>query len=183
MTNFESLIITRRSTRKYKEDALTPDEAQKILQAALLAPTAKNGKPWEFVAIDNKDLLHQLSTCKNTGATFLAGCTLGVVVLADQTQTDTWIEDASIAATFMQLQAQDLGIGSCWCHIRHRYLNETPSEYTVRTLLNIPDHYGILCIIGFGYKDQERRPNDPTKLPWEKIHINQFTPPNTDQTP
>lgn len=175
MKNFESLIIARRSTRKFKEESLTVDEVQKILQAALLAPTAKNGKSWEFVAVENKDLLQQLSTCKNAGGAFLEGCALGVVVLGDKTLTDTWVEDASIAAAFMQLQAEDLGIGSCWCHIRDRYLGEMPSEQYVRSLLNIPENFGVLCIIGFGHKDQERKPNDLTKLTWEKVHIDGFT--------
>lgn len=174
MENFESLIIARRSTRKFKEQTLSPEEVQLLLQSALLAPTSKNSKSWEFVAVDNKNLLQQLSVCKDSGCAFLEGCTLAVVVLGDQSLTDIWVEDASIAATYMQLQAEDLGIGSCWCHIRNRRLGETSSEQYVRTLLNIPANFGVLCIVGFGYKDQERKLNDLSKLTWEKIHLNGF---------
>jgi len=174
MENFESLIIARRSTRKYTEQQLSPDEVQKLFQAALLAPTSKNGKSWEFVAVDNKDMLKQLSVCKDAGGAFLEGCTLAVVVLGNKTETDIWVEDASIAATYMQLQAEDLGIGSCWCHVRNRLLGEMSSEQYVREMLDIPDDFGILCIIGFGYKNQERKPNDLSKLTWEKIHIGSF---------
>jgi Nitroreductase len=171
MDNFESLITARRSTRKFTEQAISPEIAQKLLQSALLAPTAKNGKSWEFVAVENKDMLKQLSVCKDAGAAFLEGCTLAIVVLGNKEITDTWIEDASIAAAYIQLQAEDSGIGSCWCHIRNRHLGEMSSEQYVREMLNIPDNYGVLCIIGLGHKAQEKTPADLSNLTWEKVHI------------
>lgn len=174
MENFESLIIARRSTRKFKEQPIAPEDVQKLLQSALLAPTSKNSKSWEFVAVENKDMLKQLSVCKDSGCAFIEGCTLAVVVLGNKTTTDIWVEDAAIAATYMQLQAEDLNIGSCWCHIRNRTLGEMSSEQYVRDMLDIPENFGILCIIGFGYKDQERKPNDLEKLTWEKVHIGGF---------
>ena len=174
MENFESLIIARRSTRKFTEQQISPEDVQRIFQAALLAPTSKNAKSWEFVVVENKDMLRQLSVCKDAGGAFLGECTLAVVVTGDKSLIDTWIEDASIAATYMQLQAEDSGIGSCWCHVRNRSLGEKPSEQYVRDMLGIPNNFGVLCIIGFGYKNQERKPNDLSKLTWEKIHINRF---------
>jgi len=171
MENFESLITARRSTRKFTEQSISPEIVQKILQAALLAPTAKNGKSWEFVAVEDKEMLKQLSVCKDNGAGFLEGCTLAIVVLGNKTITDIWVEDASIAATYIQLQAEDSGIGSCWCHIRNRQLGEMSSEQYVRDMLNIPDNYGVLCIIGLGHKAQENTPADLSNLKWEKVHI------------
>ena len=180
MGDFESLIIARRSTRKFKENQISPDDVQKLFQAALLAPTSKNCKSWEFVAVENKDMLKQLSVCKDFGGAFLEGCTLAIVVMGDKTITDIWIEDASIAATYIQLQAEDLGIGSCWCHIRNRFLGEMSSEQYVCDMLDIPNNYGVLCIIGLGYKNQEHNSKDLSKLTWEKIHIGSF---NADDKP
>ncbi|MDR1380518.1 MAG: nitroreductase family protein [Tannerella sp.] len=174
MKDFESLAIMRRSTRKFTKQQISPEKVQKILQAALLAPTSKNCKSWEFVAVENKDTLRQLSACKDAGAAFLEGCALAVVVTGDRTKTDAWVEDASIAAIYMQLQAEDLGLGSCWCHVRKRFAGETESEQYVRDLLEIPDRFGVLCIIGMGVKEQERKPNDLSKLTWEKVHIDRF---------
>jgi len=176
MKDFESLIINRRSTRKYKSETLTPDEVHKLLQAALLAPSSKNCKPWEFIIIEDKAVLQQLSASKDSGGAFIEGCALAIVVIGDKTITDAWIEDAAIAAAYMQLQAEDLGIGSCWCHIRNRALNGYSSNKIIRQLLSIPDIYDVLCIIGFGYKDQERKPNDLSKLTWEKVHVGSFRP-------
>ena len=180
MENFESLIIARRSTRKFTEQLISPEEVQILFQAALLAPTSKNCKSWEFVAVENKDLLKQLSVCKDAGGGFLEGCALAIVVLGNKTITDIWVEDASIAATYIQLQAEDLGIGSCWCHVRNRMLGEMPSEQLVRDILDINDNFGVLCIIGLGYKNQERKSNDLSKLTWEKVHIGSF---NADNKP
>ena len=174
MNNFESLIRARRSTRKFTGQPITPEEVQKLLQAALLAPTAKNLKSWEFVAVDNKNMLQQLSTCKDSGAIFLEGCALAVVMMGDTSLIDTWIEDASIAAAYIQLQAEDLGIGSCWCHIRNRYAGDFASEQLIRELLGIPDHFDIVCIIGFGNKEQAHTPKDISNLSWEKVHIGHF---------
>jgi nitroreductase len=174
MNNFESLIRARRSTRKFKDQPVPPEDVQKLLQSALLAPTAKNLKSWEFVAVEDKEVILQLSTCKDSGCAFLEGCTLAVVVMGDPLVLDTWVEDASIAAAYMQLQAEDLGIGSCWCHIRNRFVGEMESEQFIRELLGIPAHFGILCIIGFGYKDKEQTPKDLSQLTWEKVHIGRF---------
>ena len=178
MDNFESLILSRHSTRRFSQQRLSADDAQKLLQAALLAPTSKNCKSYELVAVEDKDMLKRLSACKNSGSAFLEGCSLAVVVLGDKTVTDIWVEDATIAATYMQLQAEDLNIGSCWCHIRNRLLDEISSEQYVRDLLDIPNRFGVLCIIGFGKKQQEHQPRDLSELRWEKVHIGRFKADN-----
>jgi len=181
MKSFESLITTRRSTRKFTEQQISPEVVQKLLQSALLAPTSKNSRSWEFVAVENKDTLKQLSVCKDSGGAFLEGCTLAIVVLGNKEITDIWVEDASIAATYIQLQAEDSDIGSCWCHIRNRYLGEMSSEQYVRDMLSIPDNYGVLCIIGLGHKAQECKPVDLSKLKWEKVHIGSFNANGDDK--
>ena len=182
MKNFESLIIGRHSTRKYTEEQISPEIVQKILQSALLAPSAKNGKSWEFVAVEDNNIIRQLSVCKDSGGAFLEGCALAIVVLGNKAITDIWVEDASIAATYIQLQAEDLNIGSCWCHIRDRYLGEMSSEQYVRDMLGIPDNYGVLCIIGLGHKTLKSEPKDLSKLMWEKVHIGRFNA-NDDNLP
>ena len=56
-----------------------------------------------------------------SGADFLKDAPLAIVVLADPLASDVWIEDASIASILIQLQAEDLGLGSCWIQVRERY--------------------------------------------------------------
>jgi nitroreductase len=179
MDNFFSLITDRRSTRKFTGKPLTNNQFAMILKAALMAPTSKNAHSWQFVTVDDKDMLRQLAGCKTQGASFLEGCALAIVVLGDKSQTDVWIEDASIAAIYMQLQAEELGVGSCWCQVRDRQTEDgLESEQYVRDLLHIPLQFGVLSIIGFGQKNQILKPADEAALLWEKVHIGIFHTPD-----
>ncbi len=181
MKDFESLLQNRRSTRKFTQQLLNPEQVEKILKAGLMAPASKRKNPWQFVVVEDKETLKKLAESKPAGSAFLEGCALAVVVLGNVMESDVWIEDASIAAILMQLQAEDLGLGSCWCQIRNRQReDESEAEDYVRALLDIPYQLGVLCILGFGYKDQKNRPFDESRLQWEKIHLGSYRLPETN---
>ena len=114
MENFHELIINRRSIRKYTDEPISPDDVKLILEAGLMAPTSKSSRSWQFVVVEDREMLQHLGECKSNYATSIARAPLAIVVTADPAKSDAWIEDASVAATFMQLQAADLGLGSCW---------------------------------------------------------------------
>ena len=114
MESFATLIKSRRSTRKFTDQLLNPEQVEMILKAALMAPASKRKNPWQFVVVEDKEMLAKLSVCKPAGAAFLKDCALAVVVLANVMESDVWVEDASIASIYMQLQAEDLGLGSCF---------------------------------------------------------------------
>lgn len=184
MESFASLIKQRRSTRKFTEEPLTPEQVEAILKAGLMAPSSKRSNPWQFIVVEDKEMLQKLAHCKNGGSAFLEGCSLAVVVCADVMASDVWVEDASVASIYMQLQAEDLGLGSCWCQIRNRVTeDERDSNDYVRFLLQIPYQLDVLSIIGFGHKDQVRKPFDESHLQWEKIHLGKYqelTPKNEE---
>ena len=178
MESFASLIKQRRSTRKFTEEPLTPEQVEAILKAGLMAPSSKRSNPWQFIVVEDKEMLQKLAHCKNGGSAFLEGCSLAVVVCADVMASDVWVEDASVASIYMQLQAEDLGLGSCWCQIRNRVTeDERDSNDYVRFLLHIPYQLDVLSIIGFGHKDQVRKPFDESHLQWEKIHLGKYQEP------
>lgn len=175
MSNFNKLLIQRRSIRKFDENLLESEETEQILQAALLSPTSKNSRSWQFVVVENKETLERLSHCKPSSANFISSSAMAVVVLANPLLSDVWIEDASIASIAMQLQAEDLGIGSCWVQVRKReYTENIPSADYVRDILNIPMPYEVLSIIAFGKKQKERSANTTDNLLWENVHIDTF---------
>lgn len=172
MENLHQLLLNRRSIRKYTDEPVDPQDVRLILEAALTAPSSKSVRPWQFVVVEDKEMLDRLGKCKPNYATSIANAPLAVVVTADITKSDAWIEDASIAAVFMQLQATDLGLGSCWVEVRDRYgADGEPAEDYVRQALGIPEEFGVLCIISIGHINEQRRPIDPEKLLWEKVHI------------
>lgn len=175
MDSFATLIKNRRSTRKFTDELLAPEQVEMILKAALMAPSSKSKNPWQFIVVEDKKMLSQLAQCKPAGAAFLKDCALAVVVMANVMESDVWVEDASVASIYMQLQAEDLGLGSCWCQVRKRFLDDdTDSAQFIRNLLNVPYQMEVLSIIGFGHKAQERKPFDESRLQWEKVHIGSF---------
>ncbi len=117
-------------------------------------------------------MLARLCECKPLGATPIARCAMAVVVTVDAEKSEPWIEDASVAATMMMLQAADLGVGSCWIEVRDRYMADgTPSQEYVQELLEIPETMPVVCVVTFGYPAEERKPQDTEKLLWEQVHI------------
>ena len=178
MESFASLIKQRRSTRKFTEEPLTPEQVEAILKAGLMAPSSKRSNPWQFIVLDDKEMLQKFAHCQHGGSVFLDGCSLAVVVCADVMASDAWAVDASVASIYMQLQAEDLGWGSCWCQIRNRVTeDERDSNDYVRFLLQIPYQLDVLSIIGFGHKDQVRKPFDESHMQWEKIHLGKYQEP------
>ena len=175
MDNFCDLIKNRRSTRKFTKEEISQDEVVSLFKAALMSPTSKRTNAWQFIAVDEKDILEKLSHCKEHSASFIADATLAIVVTADPLMSDVWIEDASIASIMIQLQAEDLGLGSCWVQIRERYaISGIPSDEYVRNVLDLPLQLQVLSIIAIGHKGVERKPFNEDNLQWEKIHINKF---------
>jgi nitroreductase len=175
MTSFSELLRTRRSIRKYLPQAVEHDKIKKITHAALMSPASKRSNPWEFIVVENKETLQKLADSRPHGSQLLAGSPLGIVVVADTTKSDVWMEDASIASIIIQLQAHDLGLGSCWVQVYGRWKDDqTSTESYIRELLDIPAHYAVLSIISIGYPDESRKPFESEKLQTEKIHTEKF---------
>ncbi len=175
MQNFQELIRRRRSIRKYTEEALTQEQVVDLLKAGLMSPTSKNTHSWHFIAVDDKVLLEKLSRCKPGGGGFIKDAALAIVVAGDPMASDVWVEDASVAATFIQLQAEDLGLGSCWVQVRGRNADEyTSSDEYVHGILDMPLPLQVLCIIAIGHKSAEKPGMDDSDLLWEKVHINRY---------
>ena len=175
MTSFYDLVKNRRSIRKYEDRPIEQEKIDSILRSALMSPASKRTNGWEFIVVDDRELLQQMSTCRELGSKFVADAPMAIVVCASPEKSDVWFEDASIAALIIQLAAQDLGLGSCWVQVYNRMHTETETagEY-IRGLLNIPDNLEVLNIVTLGYKNEERKPYDEEKLSYDKLHRNTF---------
>ena len=110
MESFSELIKARRSMRKFTEEELTQEQVVTLMKAALMAPTSKRSNAWQFIVVDEKDKLKELSYCKEQASQFIADAALAVVVVADPLASDVWIEDASIASIYLQLPFLCFGI-------------------------------------------------------------------------
>lgn len=100
---------------------------------------------------------------------------MAIVVLAEEEKSDVWVEDASIAASYIQLMAESLGLGSCWVQVRNRKNNDgETTENVLKKLLNIPDGLKAECVIALGHKGEEKAPFDQSKLKLDRIHRGKF---------
>ena len=169
------LLRQRRSIRQYLAKQID-EEKIKILEEALLrSPSSRNFNPWEFIFVQDGDLIEKLSRCKQHGSAFLKNAPLAIVVIGDSTKSDVWIEDCSIASILVQLTAQSLSLGSCWVQIRLRDHNESKtSERYIQEIFKIPEHLRVESVIGIGYPAEKRDGLAFEKLEHDRIHCNTF---------
>ena len=165
------LMLKRRSVRKYTGEAIPQDKLEKVIQAGLAAPTSRNQKPWEFYVVRDKEMLKKLANAKAAGGAFLEEADAAIVVAADSQKADTWIEDESIAMSFMHLMAAEQGLGSCWIQIHLRKTAEGASaEDNVRMILEMPEQMGVVGILALGMPAKEETPHQIEELDQTKIH-------------
>lgn len=172
------LIRKRRSIRRFNGQPLDAQTVALLAETLLRAPSSRNINPWEFVLVDDPALLEALSRAKQHGAEFLQGAALAVVICADKTKSDVWVEDCSIAAILLQLVAQSLGLGSCWAQIRERqHDRQTTAEQYVQTLLGVPPRFKVEAIIGIGHPAERRSPLSASRLNYAKLRHNGYDRP------
>lgn len=172
MKSFKDLVQQRRSHRKFTDELVDGEHVRLILRAALMSPTSKSGRSWQFVVVDDKTILERLADAKSMGSQFLKDAPLAIVVAGDSTINDCWIEDCSIAAISMQYQAEELGLGSCWVQMRGRGLADgTSADTVIHGLLGLPENISVLCVIAIGHPSDERKPQNEDRLKWENVRI------------
>ncbi len=170
-----NLLRTRRSIRKYTEQPIESEKIEILKEAVLRSPSSKGINPWVFVFVEEPETIQQLKNCKLHGAGPLETAPLAVVICADETVNDAWVEDCSIASILLQLTAQSIGLGSCWIQIRNRMHSETiSSEKYVQELLDIPANFRVVSIVSVGYPVKMREGKKFEELQFEKIRINKF---------
>ena len=168
-----TLLRKRRSIRKFTREKIAPELVETLVEAALRAPSSRSINPWEFIVVDDPEILLKLSGAKQHGSEFLKNAPLGIVVCADSTKSDVCVEDCSIAAIIIQLTAVSLGLGSCWAQIRNRmHDREKSAECFVRELLGLPEHIMVETVIGIGHPAETKKPLPAGKLQHDKIRYN-----------
>lgn len=163
---FIDLARTRYSERRFASTPLEPDKLEQILEAGRIAPTACNNQPQRILVVDTPEGLERMDRC--TKCRFGAPC---VLVLAYDMKSaarnpdvvDFGVVDTSIVATHMMLQAQELGIHSCWVGMID------PSE--LRRQFSIPKTYRVISVMPLGYPSELSRPSDmhEASLPLEQL--------------
>jgi nitroreductase len=169
------ILRSRRSIRKYEKRPVDEKTLAILKEALLRCPSSRGINPWTFLFVDDADLLAGLSRAKAHGSGFLKNAALGIVVCGDESESDVWVEDCSIAAVVAHLTAHSLGLGSCWIQIRSRaHSTEKTAEQYVMELLGLPSNLRVESIISIGFPGETRTPVPVEKLQHEKIKYNRY---------
>lgn len=167
------MVKVRRSMRKFTDEKITTEEQRQLMRAALMAPSSKGLHSYEFVVVEDKSTIERLAAAKDRGGEFMADAPLAIAVMADPAVSDVWVEDASVAATTLLYQAEDMGLGACWVQIRERADEQgNDAEQNVRDILGVDNSKRVVCIIAVGHKGMERKPQNEDKLAWDKVKSN-----------
>jgi len=170
---FIDLLRSRRSIRKYRDKPVEKEKIDYLIEAALRAPSSRGFNPWEFVVVDDPEILAALSRSKPHGAAFLAKAPLAIAVCGEPEKSDVWVEDVSIATIILHLAATDLGLGSCWIQLRKRdYDAHTTAGQHAARLLELPKGLEVSTIMAIGYPDQKPSPHPESALQREKVSFN-----------
>lgn len=156
MTSFMDLIKSRYSVRSFSDKKVEEDKLNLILEAAKLAPTAKNNQPWRIYILQSKEALDKI----NSVCSCIFGSTTVFVVCYNSEEVypsafdpgyHTGDMDASIVGTHMMLAAWELGIGSCW--VKRFSMKE------VGETLNLPPHIKPSFLMPVGYASENAAPS------------------------
>ena len=167
------LLAQRRSIRKFKAEPVREEVIERLLEAALTAPSSHNSRSTRLLVVDDAALIGRMAEMRDSGSAFMAGAPLAIVVLGDTAKTDLWQVNGAIAATMLQLEAVAQGMASCWVQIAGRPRvksapeGEQAADY-LRTILPIPEGCEPLCAIALGYSDFQPAPLPPSD-DWSRV--------------
>ena len=143
---FEKIISTRQSTRKFYDKKPSKEIIDKILEAGRMAPTAKNVQPQKIYIAESKKAIEAID--KSSPCRYGAPLVLIVGVNTDEACCldghSTAEIDGSIVATHLMLAATDYDVDSIWIERFDRNI--------LKKELNIPDNILPVCLLPVGYR-------------------------------
>lgn len=162
-------ILQRKSVRAYTDRAVSHEQLDTLIRAAMAAPTGRDMRPWHFIVLEGRQQLSPLAE-QLPYAKMLAEAQAAVVVCGDMSVTDkegnpsrNWTFDCSAATENLLLQAEAMGLGAVWTGV---YPYDERLE-AVKQALHLPDHLIPLNVIPIGYPKGDPQPKDkydPTKV-------------------
>ncbi len=142
MDAFEA-VRTALAVRAYRDTPVPRDVVRRIVEAGRLTGSSKNGQPWHFIVVEDREMLVRLGAAARSG-TYVAQAPLAVVIAVENTRFA--LSDASRAIQSMILTAWAEGIGSNWVGFA--------GMTDVKPLLGIPADLDVVAILPFGYPAQ-----------------------------
>lgn len=161
-------IKTRRSIRKYLDRPVPVEVIRDLLEAAMFAPSAGNEQPWQFIVLDERNLLDAIPRICPTAAMCYHSLA-AILVCSDSSQEkypDFWVQDCSAAVENMLLAAHSLGLGAVWAGV---YPLKDRVE-NLKRLLALPEEITPFALVALGYPDEQ--PAAPQRYRKDRVHYN-----------
>lgn len=170
METFEA-IHGRRSIRRYTHQPVSEEMIEKLLRAAMAAPSAGNQQPWHFVVIDDRQLLDAIPQFHPYSA-MLREAPLAVVICGDERlerHKGYWVQDCSAATQNLLLAAHALGLGAVWLGV-YPVMDRVAK---IQELLSLPPQVTPLAIVAVGHPAERKAPED--RFQASRVHRNRWS--------
>ncbi len=163
-------IFARRSIRKYQDRPVEKEKLEQLLRAAMAAPSATNRKPWEFVVVDDPEVMAEIRSVMLLGK---YNAPAAIVVCGNTSRlknpiSEFWVQDCSAASENILLAAVELGLGTVWLGV-HPIQN---LKKRIAKVLGLPGQIVPLNVIYVGYPAEEkpaRTQYDPRRVHWNRF--------------
>lgn len=161
-------MMTRRSIRAFKETPVSEEQIQTLLKAAMNAPSAGDGRPWQFVVTTDRKKLNALADEIDEGNAMFKQAQAALLICLDESKEGFkgfGPQDCSCAAQNLQLAAHDLGLGTVWIAIIH----VPPRIAGCRKVLDVPEELIPFALFPLGVPDKTLDADiryDETRVRW-----------------
>ncbi|MGI6239588.1 MAG: nitroreductase family protein [Christensenellales bacterium] len=161
-------ILDRRSIRSFTDKPVSQEDVRTLLECAMHAPSARDGRPWRFIVIDERATLDALAE-RHPYAAMLRQAPLCICVCAVEGEIAGYYQQDCAAATMnILIAAKETGLGTCWMGVAPR--EERMAD--VRDVLSIPEDIAPFNLIAVGYPATERA--RPARWDESLIHKNRW---------
>jgi nitroreductase len=164
-------IFNRRSIRKFEDKPVEKEKIDLLLRAAMQAPSAGNQQPWEFIVVEDREALNNLSLMTPYSKP-VAGSAVTFVLLANGNNLNiptAWQQDLGAAAQNILLEAVHLGLGAVWLGVA---TSDSAVAY-IKELYELPGHIKPFGLIAVGYPDDQKN-EFVDRYKAEKVHYEKF---------
>jgi len=165
-------IFNRRSIRKFEDRPVEKEKIDKLLRAAMQAPSAANQQPWEFIVVENKENLKTLSLTTPYSKP-VADSAVTFVLLANSNNFKVptgWQQDMGAATENILLEATYLGLGAVWLGVATA---DVAIDY-IKNLYDLPENIKPFAMIAIGYPDGQKNEFVDRYIA-ERIHLEKWT--------
>ncbi len=163
-------IHSRRSIRKYTDQAISEAELTELIKAAMDAPSALDEQPWQFVVITEPSLLKEIPQYHNH-SDLVAGAPAAILVCGDRDKEKLpgfWVQDCAACAQNILLAAHAKDLGAVWIGVY-------PTEANViglQKMFSLPETIVPFALIALGHPDEpypEKKNFDPKNIYWNQF--------------